>query len=154
MMLLCCYVEVLIFVLFLLWQAAKLSGDFYHCHHLTISPLQHFTIVTTSPSHHYNILPLSPPHHLTITTFYHCHHLTISPLQHFTIVTTSPSHHYNILPLSTSHHLTITTPFQPLSCLLRAASAAPPRFQTVVRRAAFCRTPLAHSVRICRPRNR
>ena len=126
MMLLCCYVEVLRFVLFLLWQAAKLSGDFYYCHHLTISPLQH---------------QLSPPHHLTITTFYHCHHLTISPLQHFTIVTTSPSHHYNILPFSTSHHLTITTPFQPLSCPLRAASAAPPRFRTVVRRAAFCRTP-------------
>ena len=138
MMLLCCYVEVLRFVLFLLWQAAKLSGDFYYCHHLTISPLQHFTIVTTSPSHHYNILPLSPPHHLTITT---------------STLTTSPSHHYNILPLSPPHHLTITTPFQPLSCPLRAASAAPPRFQTVVRRAAFCRTPLALSVRICRPRN-
>ena len=126
MMLLCCYVEVLRFVLFLLWQAAKLSGDFYHCHHLTISPLQHFTIVTTSPSHHYNI---------------NSHHLTISPLQHFTIVTISPSQ-----PLTTS-----TSP--PLSCPLQAASAAPPRFRTVVRRAAFCRTPLAHSVRICRPRN-
>ena len=138
MMLLCCYVEVLRFVLFLLWQAAKLSGDFYYCHHLTISPLRHLTIVTTSPSHHYNILPLSPPHHLTITTFYHCHHLTISPLQH----QLSPPHHLNL------------SPSQPLSCPLRAASAAPPRFQTVVRRAAFCRTPLAHSVRICRPRNR
>ena len=127
MMLLCCYVEVLRFVLFLLWQAAKLSGDFYYCHHLTISPLQHFTIVTTSPSHHYNILPLSPPHHLTITT---------------STLTTSPSHHLNL------------SPSQPLSCLLRAASAAPPRFRTVVRRAVFCRTQRTASCRICRPRNR
>ena len=138
MMLLCCYVEVLRFVLFLLWQAAKLSGDFYYCHHLTITTFYHCHHLTISPLQH----QLSPPHHLTITTFYHCHHLTTSPLQHFTIVTTSPPHHLNL------------SPSQPLSCLLRAASAAPPRFRTVVRRAAFCRTPLAHSVRICRPRNR